>query len=871
MRIYLNNGWTFTDGNGKSESVRLPHTVKEIPYDYFDEKDYQMVCGYRRDLDIPAEWAGKKLLLTFEAAGHFAEVFVNGRKLAEHENGYTAFTVDITEAVTCGKNLLEVKLDTRESLDQPPFGYVIDYLCYGGLYREVYLEVKEKQYIADVFAKPQPAINQEAIARMKAALADGTGDGLIREAQARLDSEISLSGDFGEGEYLIRQELFECRTNDEMCSGQADTDACQACAEENDAAPACHEDPKAAPAGPVPVYTFEKPIKFKGFEDGSDAAGYRMNIGFVIPGTVKLWDVESPALYLVRTELVKAAGSGDAEARTVLDVNETRIGFRRAVFKKNGFYLNGRKVLLRGLDRHQAYPYVGYAMPESIQKNDADILKKELGLNAVRTSHYPQSHHFIDRCDELGLLVFTEIPGWQHIGGEHWQDVAVRNTEEMVLQYRNHPSIVLWGVRINESQDNDALYTRTNEAAHRLDPTRQTSGVRYLKKSSLLEDVYAYNDFSHEGSNPGCIPKKDATPDLSKGYLVSEYNGHMFPTKMFDDELHRRDHFLRHARVLNDIAAEDGIAGSFGWCFADYNTHSDFGSGDRICYHGVMDMFRNPKPAAWVYSAQKDDDPVLFVTSSMDIGEHPAGNIGRNYIVSNADSVRMYQNGVLLHEYTQKDSEFSQLKHGPVLISDYLGDRLVAGEGFTKEQSELCKDILNYAAIYSFSKLPPNILAKAAQAMIRYGLKYEDAYQLYGRYIQGWGDSHKEYSFEAVRDGEVVATVTKSAANSRHMVCDVSAPADDDGRFLLTEGATYDACAIRVIMTDQNDNQLFFLNEPVELTAEGPIEIIGPAILQLRGGAGGTYVKTAGKSGTAKLTLRPQNAEPVTLEFEVKA
>ena len=103
------------------------------------------------------------------------------------------------------------------------------------------------------------------------------------------------------------------------------------------------------------------------------------------------------------------------------------------------------------------------------------------------------------------------------------------------------------------------------------------------------------------------------------------------------------------------------------------------------------------------------------------------------------------------------------------------------------------------------------------------------------------------------------------------MVCDVSAPADDDGRFLLTEGATYDACAIRVIMTDQNDNQLFFLNEPVELTSEGPIEIIGPAILQLRGGAGGTYVKTAGKSGAAKLTLRPQNAEPVTLEFEVKA
>lgn len=139
---------------------------------------------------------------------------------------------------------------------------------------------------------------------------------------------------------------------------------------------------------------------------------------------------------------------------------------------------------------------------------DADILKNELKLNAVRTSHYPQSHHFLDRCDELGLLVFTEIPGWQYIGDQEWQDQAVRNTEDMVVQYRNHPSIILWGVRINESEDDDAFYQRTNEAAHRLDPMRQTSGVRYLQKSSLLEDVYAFNDFSHEGNNRGCRKKR---------------------------------------------------------------------------------------------------------------------------------------------------------------------------------------------------------------------------------------------------------------------------------------------------------------------------------------------------------------------------
>lgn len=126
---------------------------------------------------------------------------------------------------------------------------------------------------------------------------------------------------------------------------------------------------------------------------------------------------------------------------------------------------------------------MGYAMPASIQRMDAEVLKKELGLNAVRTSHYPQSQEFINRCDELGLMVFTEIPGWQHIGDEAWKAQAVENVKDMVIQYRNHPSIILWGVRINESQDDDEFYRRTNAIAHKLDDTRQTGGVRAHKRA----------------------------------------------------------------------------------------------------------------------------------------------------------------------------------------------------------------------------------------------------------------------------------------------------------------------------------------------------------------------------------------------------
>ena len=798
-RIYLNDGWEFTAAfderflsmqqSDGTEPARLPHSCALTPYDYFDEGIYQTVCGYRRNIDIPEDFRGKTLLLNIGAAGHFAEVFFNGQKIAEHRCGYTAFCVDLSPYAHFGAlNPLVIKLDSRESLDQPPFGYVIDYMTYGGLYREVWLDIKEKQYISDVFAKPEVC-----------------GD------KGRLESEVSLAGLTREvaqgGSFKIRQTLVP---------------------EEK--------------AGALPSAA-ETSVKTPGSTALSlDAA------------RVRLWDIDAPALYTLRTELLRG--------NEVLDVHTARIGFRTAEFKADGFYLNGRKLKLRGLNRHQSYPYVGYAMPESMQRYDADILKKELGLNAVRTSHYPQSQHFIDRCDELGLLVFTEIPGWQHIGGDAWQDIAVENAREMVLQYRNHPSVILWGVRINESKDCDGLYERTNEAARTLDPTRPTSGVRYLKKGHLLEDVYAYNDFSHNGNNAGCEDKKDITSDISKPYLISEFNGHMFPTKMFDSELHRQEHALRHARVLNDVSAKEYIAGCFGWCFADYNTHRDFGSGDRICYHGVLDMYRNPKPAAYVYAAQQDSEPVLYITSQMDIGEHPACNMGKVYIITNADSVKMYRNGDFLHEYKTGDSEYTSLAHGPILITDYIGDRIETGEGFDHDKAELCKDILNYSAVYGFDRLPAKIKAKAAKAMIRYRLSFEDAYRMYGKYIGNWGGSAVSYRFEAYKDGKLIKTAVRSTVSEMHLECCPSSR-------VLTEKTGYDVAAVRVRVCDQNGNSLPFYQGSVLLRTEGPIEIIGPSLLQLRGGCGGTYVRSLGSPGNASLSLLSEEAGGLRVDMKV--
>ena len=155
----LCNGWEFTKewtedfcaGRGTFEQVRLPHTVQEMPLHYGDHESYQFVCGYRKQLTVTEEMQGKRLFLQFDGAAHIATVYVNGKELAHHRCGYTAFRVEVTDAVHPGENLVAVRLDTTENAAVPPFGFVIDYLTYGGLYREVWLDVRNQSFISDIY------------------------------------------------------------------------------------------------------------------------------------------------------------------------------------------------------------------------------------------------------------------------------------------------------------------------------------------------------------------------------------------------------------------------------------------------------------------------------------------------------------------------------------------------------------------------------------------------------------------------------------------------------------------------------------------------------------------------------------------------
>ena len=549
----LNDGWKYLPDFSNDlikcaatedwAEVCLPHANRELPLTYFDEKDYQFVSTYKRSIQLTNADRDKLAYVHFEGVMTAAEVYLNGQHLGGHRGGYTGFDILLNPALRYdGSDELTVVVDSTERADIPPFGAQVDYLTYGGIYREVQLKLLDKQHIHNIFAKPSDCL--EDLKKLDVDVY------LNNDAQQTGFTDMTVS--LLDGDTTLTEQTLKCQL-----SGQ-----------------------------PQDRFTFQ-------FDALSD---------------IKLWDIENPELYTV-------------QVTTGNDQDSRRIGFREARFTTEGFFLNGKAIKIRGLNRHQSFPYVGYAMPERVQRKDADILKNELGLNLARTSHYPQSRHFLDRCDEIGLLVFEEIPGWQHIGDKEWQQVAVENVREMIQRDWNHPSIIIWGVRVNESADNHDFYTETNAVARDLDPTRQTTGVRCIEGSELLEDVYGMNDFAMDGVNQTKLGQRIALrgqQDITRlehkvPYLVTEYNGHMFPTKKYDCEEHQQEHALRHLLVVDAGCADREISGTIGWCAFDYNTHKDFGAGDRICHHGVMDMFRLPKFAADAYRSQKSPlvEPVL--------------------------------------------------------------------------------------------------------------------------------------------------------------------------------------------------------------------------------------------------------------------
>lgn len=586
MRVIknFNHDWLFTPdcvsderSDDAFENITLPHTNKLFTQRFVDNAEYQFVSTYRKRFSLAENLTNKRVYLDFAGVMLQTTAYLNGVLLGVHQGGFTPFSFDITEHLVTGENILTLHVDSTENPSIPPYGGLVDYLTFGGIYRDVVLRIVESCHITGAFVHPCDVLTTPYVACdiqlsewMPALKLEGT----LRDAAGRTVGHQTWDVE-SQGVTVTLQEL----------------------------------------------------------------------------SPVTLWSLDNPMLYHLSLSLL----SGD----TPIDEQVIRFGFRTAEFRQDGqFTLNGEPIKLFGLNRHQTYPYIGAAAPKRLQELDADILKHELGCNIVRTSHYAQSPHFINRCDEIGLLVFEEIAGWQHIGDAAWKALVMQDLQAMIERDRNHPSIILWGVRINESPDDDPFYTQTNALAHHLDPTRQTGGVRNFIESHQLEDVFTLNDFT-----PVIQPPRPP-------HLITEFGGHMYPTKTWDHEERRVEHALIHARKHNLQFGHSDVAGAIGWCAFDYATHKEFGSGDRICYHGVMDIFRLPKMAAYFYRSQKSpsDEVVLYAATNWTMGDRSGGGNNPLTIFSNCQSIEVLFDGQSQGVFYPDREQYAHLKHPPFTV-----------------------------------------------------------------------------------------------------------------------------------------------------------------------------------------------------------
>ena len=550
---------------------------------------------------------------------------------------------------------------------------------------------------------------------------------------------------------------------------------------------------------------------------------------------ITLWDLDNPKLYTLKTIL------NDKE------VYISKFGFKTALFTNHGFYLNDKKIKLVGLNRHQGYPIIGYAASKSLQEDDANIMKYELGLNVVRTSHYSQSEHFLNRCDEIGLLVVNEIPGWQHIGSsKEWRDNCLSNTRRMVLKERGHTALIAHGVRIDESVDDHELYSETNRIAHELDPYKQTIGVRNFTNSELLEDIYGYNDFICDSLNVGLTELKKIKTN-NKPLLVTEYLGHMDPLKATSDEQKRIEVALRHAKVIDDNYKHEDACGAIGWCFLDYHSHTDFGSGDKICPHGVMDLYRNPKYSSYIYASQQDKVPVLKVLSNMKPGDVPEAIFNDIYLATNCDYVKLYKNDEFVAKFYPKNDQFKYLKHPPILVDEIVGATFNEDK-FPKNTHLKIAHMFSYAAMHGFNHMPLKNTLYLAYMMVRYKVSYTDLVGYWNKYVGAWGGKAKTYKFKGYINNQVVKEVEVGPSTTFDLKI---TPHKEE----LVNGDTYDTLRIKVEHVDEHNNLMQYSQRILHIETEGPIELIGPEYQTLLGGQLSIYVKSKGEKGVGKVKI----------------
>jgi hypothetical protein len=639
--LNLNTNWAFLRGDAKAAeavhyqdkdwtAVSIPHSMRLEKKHNGGGKIYQGIGWYRRYFKMDKSNQSKRITLNFEGVQMNCDVFLNGQKLTTHYGGYLGFVVDITGKVNFDKdNVLAVRVSSENDPQTPPGKpqQGLDFYYYGGIYRNVTLTITNKLYISD-------ALETNKIA--------GGGLFVSYPKVNNQKAEINIKT------HVINQ----ANTNNTVTLTTS-----------------------------IRNKQGEEVAKTNSKESFSGEKEFTQNLVVLKP---KLWHPDHPYLY----QLVSQIYNG----KELSDVKITPIGIRTISFKSptgepDGFYINGKKLYLRGANRHQSYQYIGDAASNSMQYRDALQIKKG-GFNSVRASHYPQSPAFLDACDKIGLLVIECQPSWQFFNKDSvFVERTRQNVREMIRRDRNRPSVFLWETSLNESPTPDFWAKEIVQIAHQEMPNDQMfTADDFFAKGRKFYDV-SYKVINEDGTDP--MPNMPSlTREWGDTWMAdpAKENG-LRASRIYTEKGLLAQCFLRQNALNGSMLEEEGaywdhakldankrIGGYFLWSYNDYTRGTD----TITAFSGVVDMDRYEKFGYYQLQAMQDArnpvyGPMVYVAS---YNNRPDLDTTIT-VFSNCDKVRLYRNNKFLKEISRvenaKSAPFVAAKGGSPYYSFKTG------------------------------------------------------------------------------------------------------------------------------------------------------------------------------------------------------
>lgn len=589
------------------ERISLPHTANVEPLLVNDQ--WQGTCWYRKSFAVPEVSVAKKVILELEAAMNYSQIWINGVQVAEHQGGYLPVVVDATPYVKMGQdNILAIRLNnTDNAITGPKPLHKLDFNMYGGLYRNAWLRLKDEVHISHpVLAK------KEAGGGVFITYPTVSERQSVVQVKTHVVNEAATEKIVQVVQSIYRQDSLVASQSSETfaVSGGKDLES-------------------------IVRFTLDQP---------------------------KLWSPEAPNLYTLKTEVMVDGSPVDHQTE--------RFGIREFVFDDNNqLYINGKKTFLRGVNRHQEYPFVGYALSDNAQYRDAKKIK-DAGFNFIRLSHYPHSPAFMDACDELGLVVIDAILGWQYyLDNDQFRAYCYRSAKELVLRDRNRPSVLAWEVSLNETQMPIFFMEELHRIVHAEIPGDNVYTCGWKPE---VYDIYL------QARQHRILHHYDSVQ--TKPYEVSEYgdweyysnnaglNQDLLPKDLRIEKCSRQLRGFGEKRLLyqatnvqeshNDNLNTPAFGDSY-WVMYDYNR----GYYDNLEASGLMDIYRIPKFAYYFYQSQQESAEQLVLQIASWWTEESPLDVR---VFSNCDEVELYLNDKLIgKQKPNQDSISNNLTHPP--------------------------------------------------------------------------------------------------------------------------------------------------------------------------------------------------------------